>query len=158
MTTAPDHDRTGHAAPAGPDPEAVDALERIVDMPFERRLSDDDELWMRGAIQAAIIGGDEWPVAFGVKGATGRGDGISQVRRRIGERALREAAEVLARDDCATGKAKAVIAALDRIDAGDASDEPHVVLLLRRADGLRGIPRSVRRLRSLLRRGQERRI
>lgn len=147
--------RAEHDAPAGPDPDAVDTLERIVETSFDRRLSDEDELWLRCAIQAAIIGGDEWAVAFGVKGATGRGDGISQVRRRIGERALREAAEVLARDECATGKARAIIAALGRLEAGETSDDPHLSLLLRRAVSLGNIPRTVRRLAPLLQHGHE---
>lgn len=150
-----DRDRAEHVAPAGPDPDAVDALQCLVDSPLDEPLPAGVQQWLRAGMLAAVYGGDALVEALGLKGTNGRACGIGEVRERLRARALREAADLLALDECPTARARKILAALRRIEMGDTSDGPHVGRLLRHADALGRIPRSTRGLAPLLPDGSE---
>lgn len=142
----------------GPDPLAVDALEILALTPLDQPLPDAVIDWMRASLLAALFGRDEWSEAFRLKGSNGHADGLALVRGRLALRNLHEAADILAPGAGTDDQAKAVLVAFESIHSGRRNEvDQNAARLMQRAQSLRAIPTTKKRLKPLLKRerGQE---
>lgn len=159
MTTTPDRDRGEHA---GPDPDAIVLLERVVGTPLREHLPPDVAAatlrWARIALIRATTERLPWGRAFGLEGAQGQEDGLAVVRRRIRDRQLAEAGELLLPGASAAAHARELARVqssyagvpLLEVESADLAG----VRLLRQAESIDTIPTSEPRLAEAIRHGR----
>lgn len=136
-------------------PAGVPLLLELVDAP-EGALPADVQAWLQRAFVGAVFAGEDVIDALDLRAvAPSQPDGLSIARGRLRLVALCRAADRLGEpEDTVARSTRRCLEALDHLDAGRSSGDAEVDRLLRRADALSRLPRTRRRLRSLLVVGQ----